>query len=104
MSPSTADFSEIAQLREFRRLYEEQEDKVHLQLQQKDELIADLRQRLNENKDDSEQLQTRLEVVVSQAQQMGTEHDRQSKESQAKTDKLMERIKELNQRLVASGG
>jgi twitching motility protein PilT len=51
MSPSTADFSEIAQLREFRGLFEEQEDKVKLQLQQKDELIADLRERMTEDQE-----------------------------------------------------
>ena len=104
MSPSTADFSEIAQLREFRRLFEEQEDKVKLQLQQKDELIADLRQRLAEDKEEAAQVKVRLEEVLGQSQQLGAEQERLQKDSQAKTEKLMDRIKELNQRLVAAGG
>ena len=104
MSPSTADFSEIAQLREFRRLFEEQEEKVKLQLQQKDELIADLRERMKEGQEEAARVKTRLEEVVGQSQQLGAEQDRLQKDNQAKTEKLMDRIKELNQLLVAAGG
>jgi twitching motility protein PilT len=104
MSPSTADFSKIAQLREFRRLFEEQEDKVRLQLQQKDELIADLRERMTEDQEEAERLRARLEEVVGQSQQLGAEQDRVRKDNQEKTEKLMDRIKELDQCLVAAGG
>jgi hypothetical protein len=45
-----------------------------------------------------------LEEVVGQSQQLGAEQDRVRKDNQAKTEKLMDRIKELNQCLVAAGG
>ena len=102
MSSSPADFSEIAQLREFRRLYEEQEEKIKVQLQLKDELVAELRQRLSESKEESVRVETRLEEANAETVRLSAERDRVVNENQAKTDKLMERIKELNQRLVTA--
>ena len=42
MSPSTADFSEILMLQQYRKLYEEQEEKNKLRVAEKDERIAEL--------------------------------------------------------------
>ena len=43
MSPTTSDFSQIVELQEFRRLYEEQEEKVKLRLAEKDQEIEQVR-------------------------------------------------------------
>ncbi len=101
---SVADFSQISELREFRRLYEEQEDKVKVQLEQKDELIADLRARMQEQQSELATLEGRQKDLREEVQRLEAERDRTAREQQQKTDKLMERIKELNQRLVSLGG
>ena len=103
MSPSTADFSEIAQLQEFRQLYEEQDDKMKVELQQKDELIAELRQRMNQRKEETARVEGRLQEAILASKQLGDERERTAKENQQRTEKLMERVKELNQRLAAAG-
>ena len=102
MSPSSADFSEIAQLREYRRLYEEQEEKIHVQLQQKDESVSELRQLLNRQKEETARVESRLQEALLEGKRIKEAQERAAKDNHEKTDKLMERIKELNQRLVAS--
>jgi twitching motility protein PilT len=102
---STADFSQILELIEFRKLYEEQEEKVKLRLQEKDERIqqtlaqvADRDQRLQELKD-------KLQQLNQEREKMRGEYNRLRQEAQEKIDRLMERIKELNQeREKKSGG
>ena len=42
MSPSTADFSEILMLQQYRKLYEEQEEKTKIRLAEKDERLGEL--------------------------------------------------------------
>ncbi len=102
MSPSSADFSEIAQLREYRRLYEEQEEKIHVQLQQKDESVSELRQLLNRQKEETARVESRLQEALLEGKRIKEAQERAAKDNHEKTDKLMERIKELNQRLVTS--
>ncbi|MEE2777928.1 MAG: PilT/PilU family type 4a pilus ATPase [Acidobacteriota bacterium] len=46
MSTSSADFSQIFELLQFRKLYEEQDEQLKIQLAEKDEVVAELRQRL----------------------------------------------------------
>ncbi|MGH7341571.1 MAG: type IV pilus twitching motility protein PilT, partial [Candidatus Rokuibacteriota bacterium] len=46
MSPSTSDFSQILELQQFRRMYEEQEEKTKIRLAERDEKIADVEARL----------------------------------------------------------
>ena len=41
---SSADYSQIFELLQYRKLYEEQDEKIKIQLAEKDELIGDLRQ------------------------------------------------------------
>ena len=99
---SVADFSQIAELREFRRLYEEQEEKTGVQLDQKDELIEDLRSRLQEQQESSSELETRIADLRAEIEKLEGERVRTARDHQEKTEKLMDRIKELNQKLVAS--
>ena len=39
MSPSTADFSQIMELQQYRKLYEEQEEKFKIQMKDKEEEV-----------------------------------------------------------------
>lgn len=102
MSPSTADFSQITELQQFRKLYEEQEEKQKLQLTEKDAEISSLEKRIVEKERDVEAVRGQLEELTQQQTQLQSEYNRLRQEAQQKIDKLSDRIKELNQRLMAS--
>ncbi|HEX2162729.1 MAG TPA: PilT/PilU family type 4a pilus ATPase [Thermoanaerobaculia bacterium] len=100
MSPTTSDFSQILELQEFRRLYEEQEEKVRLRLAEKDEQIAEVRVALTEREQQIQQLRQQMAEMNQDRERLRADYNRLRQEAQEKIDKLMERIKELNQRLV----
>jgi twitching motility protein PilT len=102
MSPSTADFSQILELQQFRRLYEEQEEKVKIRMQEKDERIGELETAITARDDQSRDLQGRIQETNREMERMRGDYSRLRQEAQEKIDKLMERIKELNQRLMGS--
>ncbi len=101
MSPSTADFSEILELQQFKKLYEEQESKHQIQLQQKEESLASLEQVIAQRDEQLAASSAQLEELEKQHGQMRSEYQRMRQEAQQKIEKLSERIKELNQRLMA---
>jgi len=104
MAPSNSDFSQITELMDIKRLYEEQE--VHWRHQ------VSVREEENQN------LQHDLEFLRQQLQQNSAsrgqhdeevnrlrgENERLRADAQAKITQLQERIKELNQKLMAMGG
>jgi len=103
MSPSVADFSQITELLETKKLYEEAEDRHRLKITEKDEQvrdleneIAELRGSLMENADQVEEWEQRLANAEGEA-------ERVREESQQKINLLNERIRELNQK-VQNGG
>ena len=100
MSPTTSDFSQILELQEYRRLYEEQEEKVKVRLGQKEEEISGLRGELERKDRQIEELSARLDEAAAERDKMKADYRRLKQEAQEKTDKLMERIKELNQKLM----
>jgi twitching motility protein PilT len=108
MSPATSDFSQILELQEFRRLYEEQEDKVKARLGQKEEEIGQLQRQIQERDGQLQELQERMKEAAEERDRMKADYVRLRQEAQEKIDKLMERIKELNQKLMGgerrSGG
>ena len=104
MSPSTADFSEILELQQFRRLYEEQEEKIKIRIADKDDEAAGLRQAIGDRDEQLQEINARVQEMSQQMEKMRTDYNRLRQEAQEKIDKLMERIKELNQRLMADGG
>lgn len=104
MSPSPADFSEILMLQQYRKLYEEQEEKHKLQMLEKDERIADLETALSARDDRIRDLEHRMQEGAAEMERMRADYNRLRQEAQEKIDKLMDRIKELNQRLMANGG
>jgi twitching motility protein PilT len=100
MSPTTSDFSQIVELQEFRRLYEEQEEKIKLRLAEKDQEIEQVRGLVSDRDEQLGQLQEQLQQLNQDREKMRADYARLRQEAQEKIDKLMERIKELNTRLV----
>jgi twitching motility protein PilT len=104
MSPSPADFSQITELLETKKLYEEAEERHRLKLAEKDEQlrdleneIAELRASLMENSESTEQWQRKLEAAESDSMRV-------REEAQQKINLLNERIRELNLKLQEGGG
>jgi twitching motility protein PilT len=104
MSPTTSDFSEIVQLQQFKRLYEEQEEKVKLLMHEKGEEIAALHAAIRDRDGQMEELGRRLQELSADREKLRGDYGRLRQEAQEKIDKLMERIKELNQRLMGGSG
>ena len=100
MSPTTSDFSQIVELQEFRKLYEEQEEKVKLRMAEKEQEIEQVRGLVGERDQQLQQLQEQIHQLSEEREKMRADYARLRQEAQEKIDKLMERIKELNGRLV----
>ncbi|HYO16123.1 MAG TPA: ATPase, T2SS/T4P/T4SS family, partial [Thermoanaerobaculia bacterium] len=103
LSPTTSDFSEIVELQQFKRLYEEQEEKTKLRLSEKDEHIANLEQVIRQRDHDIEEIKARIAEMAQEREKLRGDYNRLRQEAQEKIDKLMERIKELNQRIMGGG-
>jgi hypothetical protein len=103
LSPTTSDFSEIVELQQFKRLYEEQEEKTKLRLAEKDEHVANLEQVIRQRDHDIEEIKARIAEMAQEREKLRGDYNRLRQEAQEKIDKLMERIKELNQRLMGGG-
>jgi twitching motility protein PilT len=101
LSPVTSDFSEIVELQQFKRLYEEQEEKIKLRLAEKDAALAALNQTIRQRDDQLEEVKARVQEMAQERERMRSDYARLRQEAQEKIDKLMERIKELNQRLMS---
>jgi twitching motility protein PilT len=104
MSPVTSDFSQILELQQFKRLYEEQEEKVRLRIAEKDEQLAALQQVIHQRDEQLQELQARMGELSQERERLRGDYARLRQEAQEKIDKLMERIKELNQRIMGGGG
>jgi twitching motility protein PilT len=103
MSPSPADFSEITELLETKKLYEETEERHRMKIAEKDEQIrdmeneiAELREQITDNSDTVDEWRQKVEGSQS-------EIARVREESQQKINVLNERIRELNAQ-VKNGG
>ncbi len=100
MGASHADFSYIIELQEFRRLYEEQEEKTKLKLAEKDEHLADMQRTVDDRDKEIAKQQGRMRQMTEDHEKLKGDYSRLRQEAQEKIDKLMERIKELNQKLM----
>jgi predicted nucleic acid-binding Zn-ribbon protein len=67
---------------------------------EKDELIADLRQRLTRQGDDTERLRRAISEADERIAKAEAERERVSLEAKQRVDKLQERVRELNQQLT----
>ncbi len=104
MSPSTSDFSQILELQQYKKLYEEQEEKFQIRISDKDATIANLQQVLTEKEQHIEQINAQLAEMDGQAEGIRSQHSRLRQEAQEKIDKLTDRIRELNQKLMQTKG
>ncbi len=101
---ATSDFSEILELQQFKRLYEEQEAKTKEMMAEKELEIAALHDVIHERDLQGEELGRRLAEMGADREKLRGDYARLRQEAQEKIDKLMERIKELNQRIMGGGG
>ena len=100
VAPSKADFSQIAELMDIKRLYEEQEERNRLRIMEKDEELENVRQDFEYQ---INALKERLETSGAssdEVQKLKAENERLRQEGQAKIQQLQERIRELNQKLM----
>jgi twitching motility protein PilT len=100
MSPSPADFSQIMELQQYRKLYEEQEEKAKLQMAEVESQMAGLEDDLRDRDQKIQQLNAQIKDATEQTEKVRSEYNRLRREAQEKIEKLSERIKELNQRLL----
>jgi twitching motility protein PilT len=103
MTPSPADFSQITELLETKKLYEETEERHRMKIAEKDEQIqalegeiAELRGNIMQNNDSADEWRHKVEAAQGEV-------NRVREESQQKINMLNERIRELNQRLQNGG-
>jgi twitching motility protein PilT len=102
MAPSYSDFSQITELMDIKRLYEEQEVQWRQRLSDKDEEIANLRHDVDFLRQQIEQAKTSRSQNDDEVTRMRADNERLRADAQAKIGQLQERIKELNQKLMAS--
>jgi twitching motility protein PilT len=102
--PSTADFSEIIMLQQYKKLYEEQEEKQKMQLAEREEQARYLQSEIAGRDQRLGEAEERMNEARAEMERMRGDYKRLKDEAQQKIEKLMERIKELNQRLMGGGG
>ena len=102
MAPSYSDFSQITELMDIKRLYEEQEVQWRQRLSDKDEELEGLRHDLDFLRTQASQNQGGSSQKDEEIARLRADGDRLRADAQAKITQLQERIKELNQKLMAT--
>jgi twitching motility protein PilT len=102
MAPSYSDFSQITELMDIKRLYEEQEVQWRQRLADKDEEIQNLRHDMEWRVQAAQQQAASTSGQSEEVARMKGENERLRADAQAKITQLQERIKELNQKLMAA--
>ena len=102
MAPSYSDFSQITELMDIKRLYEEQESQWRQRLSDKDDELEGLRHDLDFTRSQVAQNQGGDRQKDEEIARMRADNDRLRADAQAKIAQLQERIKELNQKLMAT--
>jgi len=100
MAPSYADFSQITELMDIKRLYEEQEIQWRQRLGEKDEELEGLRHDLDYLRAQVAQNTGGDRQKDEEIARLRGETERLRADAQAKIAQLQERIKELNQKLM----
>ncbi len=103
MAPSYSDFSQITELMDIKRLYEEQESQWRQRLSDKDEELEGLRHDIEFLRTQVTQNQGGDRQKDEEIARLRAETERLRADAQAKITQLQERIKELNQKLMQSG-
>jgi twitching motility protein PilT len=102
MAPSYSDFSQITELMDIKRLYEEQEVQWRQRMLDKDEQLEGLHHDLEYLRAQVAQNQGGDKTKDEEIARLRTEAERLRADAQAKITQLQERIKELNQKLMAA--
>jgi len=102
MAPSYSDFSQITELMDIKRLYEEQEVQWRTRLGDKDDELETLRQDVELLRAQIAQNQGGDKTKDEEIARLRGEAERLRADAQAKITQLQERIKELNQKLMAA--
>ena len=102
MAPSYSDFSQITELMDIKRLYEEQEVQWRTRLGDKDDELETLRQDVELLRAQMAQNQGGDKTKDEEIARLRGEAERLRADAQAKITQLQERIKELNQKLMAA--
>ena len=102
MAPSYSDFSQITELMDIKRLYEEQEVQWRTRMMDKDEEIDGLRHDLEYLRSHVAQNQGGDKQKDEEIARLRAEAERLRADASAKVTQLQERIKELNQKLMAA--
>src|ERR1044071_290787 len=102
MAPSYSDFSQITELMDIKRLYEEQEVQWRQRLFEKDEQIENMQHDLEYVRGQVAQQQGGDKGKDEENARLRAESERLRADAQAKITQLQERIKELNQKLMAA--
>jgi twitching motility protein PilT len=102
MAPSYSDFSQITELMDIKRLYEEQEVQWRTRLADKDEELSNLRHDMEWRVQAAKQEASANTGQAEEIARMKAENERLRADAQAKITQLQERIKELNQKLMAA--
>jgi twitching motility protein PilT len=101
MAPSYSDFSQITELMDIKRLYEEQEIQWRQRLGDKDEQLEGLRHDVDYLRAQVAQASGGDKQKDEEIARVRGEAERLRADAQAKITQLQERIKELNQKLMA---
>ena len=101
MAPSYSDFSQITELMDIKRLYEEQEVNWRQRVAAKEEEVEDLRHDMEVLRQQMQQGSASRSQHDEEITRMRGENERLRSDAQAKITQLQERIKELNQKLMA---
>ena len=103
MAPSYSDFSQITELMDLKRLYEEQEVQWRQRLSDKDEEIENMRHDVDYLRSQMAQQSGGTNQKDEEIARLRADTERLRADAQAKIAQLQERIKELNQKLMAGG-
>jgi twitching motility protein PilT len=104
MAPSYSDFSQITELMDIKRLYEEQEVQWQQRFTDKEQEIENLKRDIEFKEQQLNDQQGSFSAKDDEIARLRADMDRLRTEAQAKIMQAQERIKELNQKLMASGG
>ena len=102
MAPSYSDFSQITELMDIKRLYEEQEVQWKQRVADKDEELETLRHDVDFLRQQASNQQGGSKEKDEEVVRAKAETERLRADAQAKILQLQERIKELNQKLMAA--
>jgi septal ring factor EnvC (AmiA/AmiB activator) len=89
---------------DIKRLYEEQEDKWRQRVSEKDEVIASLEHDIEERERQVQSKAQQGAEAEGEIQRLKADAERQRQEMATKVAQLNERIRDLNQKLLGTGG